>query len=192
MQQLDEFMQHDGDGGDPHAMLQWRNMKRMTWEKEICRTFYSWRRFRSTYTYREDRSNFVHAVPISPLTYIFEFLRVPWQVELLVHELGKGLHSVRTSTDTHKLKRGGREEDRISRLVSPHTFSLCNFTFCKPWCLQTFAGGCESWCPSWNGRECPPPWCPSRDLPHGPVVCKWKQNSTLVKIKKKAEGEAKL
>lgn len=187
MQQLDKFMQHNGDGRDTHAMLQWRKMKGVTWGKEICRTFYSYRHFWSTYTYRKDRSNFVHAVPISPLTYIFEFLWVPWQVELLVHELGEGLHSVWTSTDTHKLKGGGGEEDLVYRLVSTQTFNLCNSAFCKPWCLQTFAGGRESWCSSWNGRECPPPWCPSRDFSLGPVVCKWKQHSILVKVKKRRQ-----
>lgn len=62
----------------------------------------------ATYANGEDRSNLIHAVPIGPLTYIFEFLWAPWQVELLVHELSKGLHPVGAPADADKLERGAR------------------------------------------------------------------------------------
>lgn len=74
VQQFDELMQHDGDRGDTHAM-----------------------------TYREHWSHFIHAVAISSLTDVSDFLWVSRQFQLLVDELGKSLHSIRTATNTHKL-----------------------------------------------------------------------------------------
>lgn len=70
---------------------------------------------------------------------------------------------------------------RFSRLSE--AFNLCYSAFCIPWCLQTFVAGRESWCSGWNGRGCPPPWCPSRDFSLEHVACKWKRHRILLKKK---------
>ena len=57
----------------------------------------------NTYTYRKHWSHFVHAVAISSLTDISDFLWVSRQFQLLVDELGKSLHAICTATNTHKL-----------------------------------------------------------------------------------------
>lgn len=55
------------------------------------------------YTYREHWSHFIHAVTVSSLTYISDFLWVSRQFQLLVDELGECLHSICTAPNTHKL-----------------------------------------------------------------------------------------
>lgn len=57
----------------------------------------------NTYTYGKHWSHFVHAVAIRPLTDIFDIFWDSRQFQLVVHKLGKSLHSIRTATNTHKL-----------------------------------------------------------------------------------------
>ena len=78
----------------------------------------------NTYTYREHWSHFVHAVAISSLTDISDFLWVSRQFQLLVDELGKGLHSIRTATNTHKLQETKRKKENYI-LVSSICMSYC-------------------------------------------------------------------
>lgn len=64
----------------------------------------------NTYTDGKHWSHFIHAVAISSLTDISDFLWVSRQFQLLVDELGKSLHSVCTATNTHKLRETEKED----------------------------------------------------------------------------------
>lgn len=64
----------------------------------------------NSYTYREHWSHFIHAETISSLTYISDFLWVSRQFQLLVDEVGEGLHSIRTAANTHKLWETKKED----------------------------------------------------------------------------------
>lgn len=68
----------------------------------------------NTYTYGEHWPHFVHAVAVSSLTDIFDFLWVSSQLKLLVDELGESLHSVCAATDAHELWETERERGLLN------------------------------------------------------------------------------
>lgn len=71
-----------------------------------------------TYADRENWSHFIHAVTVGSLTYILDLFRIPRQFQLLVHELGKGLHSVCAAAHTHKLLEKETNGSQLSCLAS--------------------------------------------------------------------------
>lgn len=86
-----------------------------------------------TYADREQWAHFIHAVTVSSCTYILDLFRVPRQFQLLVHELGKGLHPVGTATHTHKLLEKEMKESELGCVASENG----GFSLPKTTILQT-------------------------------------------------------